>query len=370
MKEMFLIPEDITYLNCANMSPMLKTVREAGLKGMDKRASPWTIKEEDWFNDAETLRTLAAKIYQTSSENISLVPSASYGLAVAAKNMNIAAGKSIIILEDQFPSNVYVWRELAVKQNLRLITIPREKNTSWTEGILKHIDANSGIVSIPNCHWTDGTYIDLEKISAAVRSVNANLILDLSQSLGALPIEIEKIDPDFAVSVGYKWLLGPLGMGYMYISERWQKEGQPLEYSWITRKDSDNFKGLTTYTDEFRAGARKFDMGEFSQFNLMPMSIAGLQQVVDWGVDHIQLEISKLTSLIVEELSVEKIKRVGHIVGLPLTGKNIEEVRKKISERKVVLSFRGNSLRISPHLYNDVGDVERLISCLVDELTG
>jgi selenocysteine lyase/cysteine desulfurase len=218
-------------------------------------------------------------------------------------------------------------------------------------------------VSIPNCHWTDGTYIDLEKISEAVKAVNAFLVLDLSQSLGVLPINIEKIDPDYALTVGYKWLLGPLGMGYMYIAPRWQDSSEPLEYSWITRKGSDNFKELTTYTNDYRAGARKFDMGEFSQFNLMPMSIAGLKQITGWKIENIQSALAELTTLIAERLSLEKLERVGHIIGIPLADRDINTIKNKLSEKKIVVSFRGTSIRISPHLYNEAGDIDKLVEC-------
>ena len=203
-KELFLMEEGITYLNCANMSPMLKSVREAGLQALDTRAAPWKLSSQDWFTNAEILRELAAKIFQTSNDNIALIPSASYGLAVAAKNIKLNAGKEIIILDQQFPSNYYVWQNLANEQNLQIVTIQNSNSKTLTESIIEKINGNTGIIAIPNCHWIDGTLIDLQQISNAAKTVGALLVLDLSQSLGVLPIDINSIDPDFAVCVGYK----------------------------------------------------------------------------------------------------------------------------------------------------------------------
>jgi selenocysteine lyase/cysteine desulfurase len=122
-KDLFLLEAGITYLNCANMSPMLKAVKEAGLKALGTRATPWKLSSEAWFTNAEILRGLAARIFQTDDNSIALIPSASYGIAIAAKNLKPKEGKEIIILEQQFPSNYYAWEQLARERHLKIVTI-------------------------------------------------------------------------------------------------------------------------------------------------------------------------------------------------------------------------------------------------------
>ena len=370
-KDLFLIEEGLTYLNCANMSPMLKTVNEAGLQALETRATPWKISSEDWFTNAEKLRNLAAKVFQTNSNNIALVPSVSYGLAVAAKNFKLNAGKEIIVLEQQYPSNYYVWENLANQQHLEIVIVQKTKDKTLTESILEKINNKTGIIALPNCHWINGTYIDLAQISEASKSVGSYFVLDLSQSLGALPISIDKIQPDFAVSVGYKWLMGPYGLGYMYVSKKWQEIGEPLEYSWLTKKGSENFANLTNYVTSYRDGARKFDMGEFPQFNLLPMSIAALQQINNWEIGSVQAEIKKLTAKIIDfkkraDIFDETALGVGHISSIPLNNLNVKKLKDRLQNNNVVISFRGTSIRVSPHLYNDFGDIDKLFSCLHD----
>ncbi|AXY75030.1 aminotransferase class V-fold PLP-dependent enzyme [Paraflavitalea soli] len=368
-RHLFELEEGITYLNCANMSPMLHTVRQAGLQALDTRAAPWKIAGADWFTQAEILRELAATVFQTHGNNIALVPSVSYGLAVAAKNLPMKPGQSIMVLEDQFPSNYYVWEQLARRQQLQLITIPRSQEQNITDSILAAINNQTGLVAIPNCHWMDGAHIDLEAVSGAVRKVGASLVLDLSQSLGALPVDIDRIQPDFAVSVGYKWMLGPYGLGYMYVAPKWQAQGDPLEYSWLTKNGAEDFAGLTNYKDGYRHGARRFDMGEFPQFNLLPMCIAALQQIIHWKPAAIQQQLTTLTGRIVaykkeKGIGLNKEHFVGHMCSIPLGDRDVTSLKKRLEQNKVIVSFRGSSIRVSPHLYNDVPDLDNLLACL------
>lgn len=368
-KDLFHLDESLTYLNCSYMSPMLKSVKEAGLKALDIRAQPWKLTAEDWFTKAETLRTLASKIFQTSNDNVALIPSASYGLSLAAKNIKIPAGKNILVLEHQYPSNYYAWENLAHQQKLQIVTIQHAEDKTFTESILEKIDHNTGLIAIPNCHWITGTWIDLEQVSKAAKAAGSLLVLDLSQSLGVLPIDIDKIQPDFAVSVGYKWMLGPYSLGYMYVAEKWQQSSEPLEYSWQPRKGSENFADLTNYVSDYKKGARKFDMGEMSHINLMPMAIAALEQINAWDIQAVQSEIKKLTDIIVNYkrsngIYNENALSAGHIISIPLHNKNIHELKQQLTGNNVIVSFRSTSIRVSPHVYNSVNDVENLLSCL------
>lgn len=369
-KQLFQLEEGITYLNCANMSPLLHTVREAGIQALDTRTTPWRIASADWFTNAEVLRELAGAVFQTAGNNIALVPSVSYGMAVAAKNLLLKPGKEIIVLEHQFPSNYFVWQQLAKQQQLQLITVPRSQKQNLTDSILTSINSRTGLVAIPNCHWMDGARIDLEAVSDAVKQVGAYLVLDLSQSLGALPIDISRIQPDFAVSVGYKWMLGPYGLGYMYVAPKWQELGEPLEYSWLIKKGSEDFAGLTNYSDGYREGARKFDMGEFPQFNLLPMCIAALQQILHWGPGVIQQQLTTLTNKIVafkqqRSMGADSPESfVGHMNSIPLGTMDVAALKKRLEQSKVIISFRGTSIRVAPHLYNDAEDVDRLLACI------
>lgn len=372
-RQLFEIPEDITYLNCAYMSPQLRSVRETGQKALALKSEPWKVTPQDFFEESERARDLFAQIVRAEADGVAIVPSVSYGIAVAAANLSVRKGQNILVLDEQFPSNVYPWRELARERAANLVTVPRPANNDWTAALLDHIDERTAIVAVPNCHWTDGSLVDLVRVGAAVREAGAALVVDATQSLGAHPLDVSEVRPDFLVSAGYKWLLGPYSLGFMYVGEEY-REGTPIEQNWIVRDRSEDFARLVDYRDGFQPGARRYDVGERSNFVLLPMANAAMSQVLDWGVESISESISLLTERI--EKSATKLGlgatatnyRGQHMIGLRLGPDAPQDLATRLAAENVFVSVRGGSLRVSPHLYNDEKDVDRLFEVLTGML--
>lgn len=368
--DMFAIPDDITYLNCANMAPQLRSITAAGAASVRAKETPWTLSSPEWFSGAEELRSLAAQVIGSDLDGIALVPAASYGIAIAAANLPFNSGQTIAVLDQEFPSNVYAWRELAKKKNGSVQTVRRKDGENWTDALLRQIDTKTAIVALPHCHWTDGSRVDLERVGEHVRAVGAGLVIDASQSLGASSLELERVQPDFLTAVGYKWLLGPYGLGYLYVAPKWRESGVPLEQSWLTRAGSEDFTRLVDYTDGYRAGARRFDMGEFPQFVLTPMAIAALKQILAWDIKRIQATLSVLTdrvAYLATELDYSVLPaadRSAHMIGIRPRKGISAELPKALKEAKVFVSIRGDSIRIAPHLYNQPEDIDRLFEVL------
>jgi len=368
-RALFELPDDITWLNCAYMSPQLRSVRAAGEMALGRKAHPWTVRAEDFFTEAEALRALFAGLVGAEAEGVALVPSVSYGMAVAAANLRVEAGQRLLVLAEEFPSNLYPWRELAQRSGGSLFTVSRREDGDWTRAVLEAMDERTALVAMPHCHWTDGTWVDLVRVGARAREVGAALVVDATQSLGALPLNVEQVRPDYLVSAGYKWLMGPYSQGYLYVAPR-HREGKPLELNWIARKNSEDFARLIDYRDEFQPGARRFDVGERSNFMLVPMAAAALRQLQEWGVDAIQETLRALTRRIAQgaqSLGLEvapEAHRVGHLVGLRRRGGYAPDVPARLAASNVYVSVRGDNLRVSPHLYNSEADVDRLFNSL------
>lgn len=369
-QHLFEIPDGVTYLNCASMSPQLRSVTAAGLEALKAKAAPWHIAPPDWFSGAENLRQLTARLIGANADSIALVPSVSYGMAIAAANVKVGRGQSIIFLDDEYPSNYYAWREIEKEKGAHILIVKKADGGNWTTAILDAIDDNTAVVSVPNCHWTDGNFVDLEKVSEKARSVGAALVVDASQSLGAYPLDVEKVQLDFLVSVGYKWLLGAYALGILYVAPKYHETGKPIENSWLNRADSEDFARLVEYQDEFRTGARRFDMGEFPNFVLMPMATAGLEQILAWKVENIQHSILVLTKLIAENaaqlgyLVAPEADRISHLIGVRLPDGIPKDLSEKLTQANVFVSIRGDAIRIAPHLYNNAADIEKLFSIL------
>lgn len=370
-RDLFEIPEDVTYLNCAAISPQLRSVTVAGCESIKSKVAPWSIPSQYWLANAKTLKELAAKIIGAETQSIAVIPSVSYAIAVAAANVPVKRGQSIVLLDREFPSNYYAWKELSKKRGANINLVRRgDGDETWTQAILQAIDEHTAVVSVPNCHWTDGSLVDLERVGEKARSVGAAFVVDASQSLGAYPLDITKLQPDFLVSAGYKWLLCPYSLCIMYVAPKWQETGKPIEYSWFNRLGSESSSRLVDYTDEYQAGARRFDMGEFSYFALVPMAIAGLRQINEWQVERIQQTLSVLTNSIAEKAmklgcSVSPPEdRVGHFIGLRLPSGVLDELGERLARENIYVSIRGDALRIAPYLYNDEKDIENLFAVL------
>jgi selenocysteine lyase/cysteine desulfurase len=248
-KELFDLPEEVVYFNCASQSPLLKTIVTAGQTGLAGKARPWTQGAAQRFKNADHARALFARLIGATANDIALIPSVSYGTTIAANNLPVKAGQKIVMVAEEFPSDVYPWREVALKNEAKILAVSRPSDHDWTTALLSAIDQNTAIVSVGNCHWTDGSLIDLEKIGAKARAVGAALVIDATQSMGAYPFEVQKVQPDFLVVATYKWLMGPYTMGFLYVSPKWQN-GTPLEFGWLHRAGSDDYSKVAEYVDE------------------------------------------------------------------------------------------------------------------------
>jgi selenocysteine lyase/cysteine desulfurase len=234
----FEIDDEFAYFNTAAMSPLLRSVRQAAEDALDRRAKPWTLSTRDWFGDVETLRSRVAQLVGAESTDVALIPATSYGLAVASRNLTAGAGSRVLVLDQEFPSNHYTWQRFAQRTGAELAVVKREPGQTWTDAIVAAIDDRVALVSTPNVHWSTGALIDLPQVAKAARAVGASFIVDASQSLGVVPIGVTTLRPDALVAVGYKWLLGPYSVGYLYLDPSLHG-GEPLEENWIMLHNND-----------------------------------------------------------------------------------------------------------------------------------
>ena len=255
-KHLFNIPDSVSYLNCAYMSPQLKKQTEAGKERMALMEQPYHIFAPDFFKPVEQAKSTFARLVNiTDTDRVAIIPSASYGLANVAANIDFKPGDEILLLEEQFPSNVYIWQRLAQEKGVLVRFIGpgtvEDRSASWNENILDAVKDNTALVAIPNIHWADGTPFDLVAIRAKTREMNALLVIDGTQSVGAMPTDVEVLQPDALICAAYKWLLGPYGIGLAYYGPAFD-DGRPIEENWINRLDSQDFKNLVNYQPAYK----------------------------------------------------------------------------------------------------------------------
>ncbi len=373
-RHLFDLEGSVTYLNGAYMSPQLKSVTEIGEQMLKRKSRPYEILVDDFFEPVDRLKRNFARLINAPDKNrIALIPSASYGLANAAANIDLRKGQNIIIVEGQFPSNYYCWKKLADQNEaeIRMVYAPRtkERGRDWNQAILNAIDEQTKVVALGHVHWADGTKYDLKAIREQTREFGALLIIDGTQSVGALPFDVQELQPDALVCAGYKWLMGPYSLGLAYYGEYFD-EGTPIEENWISRKESEAFSGLVNYQEAYHPLAWRYSVGEHSNFNTVPMLEKAIEQLLEWTPEGIQEYCAQLWDTIQPALAglgctLEARKYRGeHLVGVHLDHSfDQDKLRKVFQKNQVFVSIRGNYIRVSPHVYNEKKDMEVLVNC-------
>jgi selenocysteine lyase/cysteine desulfurase len=372
----FSLPRQVTYLNCSYMSPLLKKTEKKGITALRLKRNPVDIQPQDFYSTCKELRAAFARLINVPDpQRIAIIPSVSYGMATVAKNISLKKGGEILIASEQFPSNVYSWRTLAQETGARLIAMApgtdlSSRGKQWNTKILESINASTQLVAISHTHWADGTKFDLEQIREKTNEVGALLIVDGTQSVGALPFDASRIKPDALICAGYKWLLGPYSLGVAYYGERFTN-GKPLEENWISRLKSEDFSALVNYQDEYQPGALRYDAGERSNFILVPMLLDSISQLNRWGVANIQEYCKAISADTIARLREDGFWvedenfRGSHLFGIRIPAKcNIEEIKRSFLKEKIYVSFRGDAIRVSPNVYNDERDMRKLYKVL------
>lgn len=374
-KELFDLPDDIIYLNGAYMGAQLKNVEAAGIIGLKRKSHPYLIKERDFFEGKEILKQRFARLLHCADpESVAIIPSVSYGIANALENIPFERGDEIVVLEEQFPSNYYAWKRLEELKGVKVIIIQAPpvragRGKLWNEMVYSAISNRTRALAVPQVHWADGTLFDLKALRKRTDEVDAYLIVDGTQSIGAMPFSIPEIRPDALICGGYKWLLGPYSLGMAYYGPRFY-DGIPIEDNWMNHHGAENFSELVRYDYAFKPAASRYEVGESSNFILVPMLSESIRQVISWTPSAIQEYCGNITQQAIEELSSlgyfieEPQYRGAHLFGiyLPDPGR-LDDFKQRILAQNIYVSYRGNAIRVSPHLYNTKKDMEKLVSC-------
>jgi selenocysteine lyase/cysteine desulfurase len=369
-RDHFDIPEDVLYLNCAAVGPLSRETRAESERQSVRKAQPWKISAMEWLQDVpEQARAEFGRMIGADAEGVALIPSTSYGVSIAARNLRVPKGSRILLMGEEFPSNVYPWQECARLREARVEFVPRPPDLDWTRAFLEAIGPDVSVVSVGNCHWMDGTSLDLTAVRAATRRAGAALVVDAAQSLGAHPLDVATLQPDFLVCASYKWLLGPYSVAFLYVAPE-HRGGLPLEMGWISREGALAHHSFDSYSDEFSPGARRFDMGERSNLALLPVAISAMRQLREWDVARTRDYLAGITGEIEQGarerglLPVPARSRLPHMLGIRFRSGVPDQAIARLEAKGVFVSLRGDCLRVAPHVFSESREVGRFLDAV------
>ncbi|MGY8915516.1 MAG: aminotransferase class V-fold PLP-dependent enzyme, partial [Flavobacteriales bacterium] len=227
----------------------------------------------------------------------------------------------------------------------------------------------TALVAIAHVHWTDGTKFDLKAVREKTRTVGALLIIDGTQSIGALPFSVKELQPDALICGGYKWLMGPYSLGVAYYSDAFN-DGKPLEDNWMNKLHCEDFTQLTQYHDEYQPHAGRYSVGESSNFIMVPMLINALEQLIQWQPVRIQEYCQFISEHALDKLREqncfieENDFRGQHLFGVYLPKEmEMHTIKQRLQEHNIFVSYRGKAIRVAPNVYNQKEDFEKFLSC-------
>jgi selenocysteine lyase/cysteine desulfurase len=369
-RALFDMPRDVCYMNAAGWGPMPLATQEAGRAAMNRKGQPWKLAPDLASQQNERARSAAAALISAESGDITLISSVGYGVASAAKIVDIAKGSRVIVLDNDHTSPVLEWTVRAPAGHFTIDTVKQPADGDWTSAVLEAIErkgaAPLAMVSISSVHWSDGGAVDLGRVASAAKKAGSMLLVDATHDAGVRPIDVKTLDPDFLIFPTYKWLLGPYGRAFMYVAKR-RQNGVPLEQASIGRKgvsaeDTVYFRDLS-YKDD----ARRYDMGERDHFVTMEMASIGMEMMAKWGNGAVVERMSMLTDRLAEGLGnldvrlLDKKVRAPNVLCVTFPKGMAPDLPNKLAAEGVHAAPRLGRLRISPHVYNDEQDVDRFV---------
>jgi selenocysteine lyase/cysteine desulfurase len=378
-RALFDIPREICYLNSASYSPLPLRTQEAGRAAVGRKARPWTLPASFANEQNERARRAAARLVNAEPSDVTLIPSISYGVATAAKLLTIPRGSRVIVLENDHSSPVLEWHSRAEAQGFTVETVRQPGDGDWTSAVLATIERSGaapvGLASISSVHWSDGGLIDVDKVRTALRQRGAFFLIDATQGVGVLAMDVKRLDPDFVLFPTYKWVLGPYGRAFMYVARRHQS-GVPLEQTSAGRRNV-RAENAVYFTDlDYVGDARRFDMGERDYFISMEMASIGMEMLAEWGAAAVAQRLAMLTARIAEGVHglgvsvLDTRLRAPHLLSLGFNNGMPTGLIEGLASEGVHVALRLGRLRVSPHVYNDEADADRFVEVLARRLKG
>jgi selenocysteine lyase/cysteine desulfurase len=374
-KYLFSLDPDIHYLNCGYKGPLMKSAEQAAVQALIRERNPTSITPEDFFTKAREVKGRFAQLVNCDPFQVALIPSTSYGFATALENISCEPGQQAIVLEDEFPSGYFSLKTWCDKNQALLKVVGPDKDAptlgeSWNKNLLDSITSETAVVLMSSVHWMNGLKFDLESIGQKCKTVGAIFIVDGTQSTGAAEMDVKRFKIDALICASYKWLFGPYGMGISYFGHAFDG-GKPLEESWLNRTNSQDFGNLTNYDHEYTEDSGRYNVGEMSNFILLPMLNASLKQINEWTVAEIENYCHELTIPLYEYLRSQNVLMEDeqfsshHLFGLKLPEDiDAEQLNIKLRENKISVSNRGGKLRVSVNVFNTPENIAKLIDVL------
>jgi selenocysteine lyase/cysteine desulfurase len=363
---------DTIYLNNASIGPLPERTVLALERFNRGRAAPHLLPDRELFAMMGETRRKIARLVNAAAEEIALAVNTGFGLSMAARALPLERGDVVLVSDREFPANVYPWMRLS-DRGVAMELVPTTPG-GWPdeERLLERLrDPRVRVLAVSLVQFSSGYLVDLARLSAATRETGAYLVVDAIQALGQLPVDLAAVPVDVLACGGQKWLLSPWGSGFVYVRRGLIASLDPAITGWLAFEGTDDLSRLTRYDDTLRADARRFEL-----MTLPYQDFAGLNTSLDLllslGIERIRDHIRA-----VHQPVLAWADRSGARVVSPrgpsgsgilcIAPDAVQEVHRRLKAARIVCSLREGAIRLSPHCYTTVDEMERVAHALAGD---
>jgi len=369
LRALFPITRRAIYLNHAAVSPLPTSTTEAVNAQLMDVAQNGSLNYRSWVAVKEKARKLVAELIGARPDQIAFMRNTSDGLSTIANGLRWNSGDNLVTFQHEFPSNIYPWLRIRDVLGVEVRMCQERNGRVDLDELTRLIDKKTRVVAISQVQYASGFRVDLERIGSAARKHDALFIVDAIQAMGVVPTNVDAELIDVAAAAGHKWLLTPEGVGLLYLSDRARERIEPTLVGWISVPNPEDY---TNFEQDWNHGALPWETGT-GPASLIHGLEASLRLLLETEVPRIATHLEQLTDHFCQRLNLlnyelvssreptekSQIVCIRHNAGISPMALYVH-----LKERKIITAPRGDRLRISPHLYNTVEEIDELIAAL------
>jgi selenocysteine lyase/cysteine desulfurase len=357
------------YLNHASTGPLPARTVSTLEEFNRKRMTPHELPDAMIFGLLDDCRAQLARLINARETEIALATNTTFGLALAARMIDLKPGDIVVASDREFPANVYPWAALKERGvTLELVPVTAQGWPDEDALVSRLADPRVRVLTVSLVQFSNGFQVDLARLSRETRATDTCLVVDAIQGVGQVPVDVRQTPVDFMACGGQKWLLSPWGSGFMYVREELISQLKPPITGWMAYEGTDDFTQLTRYSEHLRNNARRFEMITLPYQDIAGMH-ASLELLLGMTTAEIQRRILSVHAPLVDWAEAK---------GVPLTSprgthgsgiicfapRNAPQVQQALRAARVITSLREGSIRISPHFYNTADEMHRVVEIL------
>jgi len=361
--------DETVYLNHASIGPLPERTRLALEAFNRRRATPFRLPDRDLFGTLADARRLIGQLISATPEEIGLTVNTGFGLGVIARALPLERGDVVLVSDREFPANVYPW--IRLRENDITVEVVPTTAMGWPDEarLLERLsDPRVRVLAVSLVQFSNGYRVDLAALSAATRRTGAWLIVDAIQGIGQVPVDLSRVEVDVLACGGQKWLLSPWGSGFVYVRRELIPLLSPPVTGWMAFEGTDDLTRLTAYSESLRGDARRFELITLPYQDFAGMN-ASLGLILELGVERIKAYLQRLHQPV-----LAWAERTGAPLASPrgthgsgilcLAPEGVGDVFRRLKAARIICSLREGEIRLSPHGYNTVEEMERVAAVL------